>query len=358
MERARVSIAMVFSLSVLHCFLLNFLALLATGFILIQSPMETQHEPPGSQIPGHATGDGFAGMYRLRVEPRVGLCTMSRPRAAAGIPASAKVHGYNPADNGISRYSTNTGRKRAFRRACERIHRSQLGGTWYRGRWITASELHAGKPNDRSGRQREGPKAAAAKRDSIARLSFLSYNIGGISTDSYDAFANWLQDQTQAQVVVLQEIHRGLGKEDTCFQIGSWYIMTCVDPNNRFSGVAVCVSSKLISFSDLRFATIVPGRLMHVRCLPHDFNIDIVGMYQWAWNTQHVSLTEQRRHRVWTSAGRLLSQLPRRNMFLWCCDANTPVVPKQSYVGKGVMKSQHVQTHVDEFMELIASKVF
>ena len=152
--------------------------------------METQHEPPGSQIPGHATGDGFAGMYRLRVEPRVGLCTMSRPRAAAGIRASAKVHGYNPADNGFSRHSKNTGRKRAFRRACERIRRSQLGGTWYRGRWITASELQAGKPNDRSGRQRDGPKAAVAQRDSNARLSFLSYNIGGISTDSYDAFVN------------------------------------------------------------------------------------------------------------------------------------------------------------------------
>ena len=355
MERARVSTAMVFSLLFLHCFLLNFLALLATGFVLIQRPMETQHEPPGSQIPGHATGDSFAGMYRLRVEPRVGLCTMSRPRAAAGMPASAKVRGYNPADDGFSRYSKNPGRKRAFRRACERIRRSQLGGTWYRGKWTTASELHGGKPNDRSGRLREGPKAAAAKRDSIARLSFLSYSIGGISTDSYDAFANWLQDQTQAQVVVLQEIHWGLGKEDTCFQIGSWYIMTCVDPNNRFSGVAVCVLSKLISFSDLRFVTIVPGRFMHVRCLRHDFNIDIVGMYQWAWNTQHVSLTGQRRHRAWTSAGRLLSQLPRRNMLLWCWDANAPVVPKQSYVGKGVAKSQHVQTEVDEFMELIAS---
>ena len=71
-------------------------------------------------------------------------------------------------------------------------------------------------------------------------------------------------------------------------------------------------------------------------------------MYQWAWNTQHVSLTEQRRHRVWTSAGRLLSQLPRRNS-----DANTPVIPKQSYVGSGAIRSQKAQTDVDEFMELI-----
>ena len=356
MERARGSFAMVFSLLLLHCFFLEFLALHSTGFDFTRSPMESQHEPPGSQFPGRATGVDFAGLYRSRVEPRVGLCTMSRSGAVASLPASAKQHGSHPFDNAFSRHSKNTGRKRAFRRACERMRRSPFGGTWHRGRWVTAAESQHGKPRVFLGRPHNGTVATVPKRDPHTRLSFMSYNIGGMGTDCYDAFANWLQNQTHAMVVVLQEIHWGLGKEDTCFQIGSWSVMTCVDPNQRLSGVAVCVSSKLVPFSELRFATIVPGRLMHVRCLRHDFNVDIVGMYQWAWNTQHVSLTEQRRHRVWTSAGRLLSQLPRRNILLWCCDANTPVVPKQSYVGKGVIKSQHTQTDVDEFIELIASR--
>ena len=124
---------------------------------------------------------------------------------------------------------------------------------------MTAAGIKAGVFNGSSNRDRGGPRSTPAKRTQQARISFLSYNIGGMATDSYDAFASWLQEQTHAQVVVLQEIHWGLGKEDTSFQIGSWHIMTCVDANNRFAGVAVCVSSKLASVSDLRFATIVPG---------------------------------------------------------------------------------------------------
>ena len=88
--------------------------------------------------------------------------------------------------------------------------------------------------------------------------------------------------------------------------------------------------------------------LTHVRCLRSDFCIDIVGMYQWAWNTQHVSLTEQSRHHVWTSAGRLLSQFSRRNLLL--------LVPRQSLVGKDVLQANnHAQTDAEEFMELISA---
>ena len=119
-----------------------------------------------------------------------------------------------------------------------------------------------------------------------------------MSTDCYDAFSNWLQTQQLAEVIILQEIHWGLGKNDSCFQIGDWSIVTCVDANNRFSGVAVCISKALSESRDLRLATIVPGRLMHVRCQRSDFCIDVVGVYQWAWNTRNVTLTEQRRHRV------------------------------------------------------------
>ena len=47
----------------------------------------------------------------------------------------------------------------------------------------------------------------------------------------------------------------------------------------EFSDVAVCVSHKVCGAEDLRYATHVPGRLMHVRCLGAEFCIDIVGMY-------------------------------------------------------------------------------
>ena len=129
---------------------------------------------------------------------------------------------------------------------------------------------------------------------------------------------------------------------------------TCTDPVQRFSGVAVCISDKLRNTDDLRFASHVPGRLLHVRCLGTEICIDIVGMHQWAWNTQKISATEHRRQNVWTASGRLFSQLPSRNVLIFCSDANTPVYPSDGYIGRGILKSSdHAQTDIDDFAQLI-----
>ena len=42
-------------------------------------------EFPGSQIPGHASSDARASLYRGHAEPRVDLCTMSRLGATSNI---------------------------------------------------------------------------------------------------------------------------------------------------------------------------------------------------------------------------------------------------------------------------------
>ena len=252
---------------------------------------------------------------------------MSRLGAESGHTMEAKLHGLYPNVHDFYRHSQISGRKRAFRRARGRAQRNCLGGTWYRGRWLRADAAVAGLPQRQAAPRVQSQVRRAASSAGTDEVRFISYNVGGSSTDNYDVFGNWLQQLQLADVVIFQEVHWGLGKEDSSFQICSRSVMTSIDSNNRFSGIAICVSKKLIDAADLRFSSVVPGRLMHVRCLRSGFCLDIVGTYQWAWNMQHVSLTEQRRRQVWTSAGRLLSQFPRRNLLLLGCDANTPAVP-------------------------------
>ena len=74
---------------------------------------------------------------------------------------------------------------------------------------------------------------------SFLRIQVMSYNIGGFTTETYAAFANRLQTQNHADIAVVQETHWELGKEDSCFETGSWTVATTSDSANRWSGVAV-----------------------------------------------------------------------------------------------------------------------
>ena len=215
-------------------------------------------EPPGSQIPGHAAGNVFAGVYREHVGPRVGLYTMSRLGAESRQTMEAKLHGLYPNVHDFYRHSKISGRKRAFRRACSRAQRNCLGGTWYRGRWLRADAAVAGLPQRQAAPRVQSQVRRAASSAGTDEVRFISYNVGGSSTENYDVFGNWLQQQQLADVVIFQEVHWGLGKEDSSFQTGSRSVMTSIDSNNRFFGIAICVSKKLIDAADLRFSSVVP----------------------------------------------------------------------------------------------------
>ena len=244
---------------------------------------------------GHANIFGYSDLNSQHVEPRVHSLSMHGSEALEK--SRAKVYGSNSVNETGARQPGNTGKKRALRRAHGRASRSILGGTWYRGRWFTEQMLRSTYCNQPAmARPLATSVARGQEIPAGSRIKVTTYNVGGITSDSCDTVANWLQEQKHADIFVLQEIHWGLGKEDTCFTTGKWHVVTCTDTVQRFSGVAVCISDKLCSTDDLRFASHVLGRLLHVRwCLGIEFCIGIAGMYQWAWNTQKISATEHRR---------------------------------------------------------------
>ena len=153
------------------------------------------------------------------VNPRVGLHSTLNPGAAACSVAAKNIGGKQ--SNSVTHSES---RKRAFRRARRRAE--LRGGTEYRGRWFTAQELGTeAKPLDlpcNVGVSRTGP----AKRPWQARprLRVRSFNVGGISAEVYDNLHHWLLHRARDDIIILQEVHWGLGRSE-----GSWSVHPWVD---------------------------------------------------------------------------------------------------------------------------------
>ena len=61
------------------------------------------------------------------------------------------------------------------------------------------------------------------------RLTVYTLNIGGMDMTVYDILQTWLQEQA-CDVLVVQEIHCGLGKESNQWHGNGWNVITSVDP--------------------------------------------------------------------------------------------------------------------------------
>ncbi|CAE7712927.1 unnamed protein product [Symbiodinium sp. CCMP2592] len=150
-------------------------------------------------------------------------------------------------------------RKRAYKRACRRA--AATGQTTYRGRLVTASSLNAqyvtalGRTNPTT---RSGPtQGETPSLDS--RLRIMTWNCGGMSADLYDVVCEWLQRTRDTDVVILQEVHWGLGKQDATWRIPGWSLVVTADPNCRYSGVAMAISSRVACSQDITFCSWIPG---------------------------------------------------------------------------------------------------
>ena len=263
------------------------------------------------------------------VDPRVQVPARNTWEASAD--AAAKQSG------SITSFTIPWIRTRAYRRARGRAARE--GGTWYRGQWRTARSLGLTLGQQTA----EEAKIPTARRTSMVsqgrkqRLRVLTYNIGGMSADLFDVFTDWLDEQTVADVIVLQETHHGLGKADSTWTRGSWHFVASGDPDARFAGVCICVSARLVNAKGLEHRTIIPGRLVHVRIQGGTLPVDVVGVYQWVRHSRTLDGNSANRSRLWTSLGRLLASLPKRNVLAVAGDLSTSCNRLDVHVGSGVL---------------------
>ena len=112
--------------------------------------------------------------------------------------------------------------------------------------------------------------------------------------------------------------------QDATWAISGWAFVVTADPDNRYSAVAVAISSKVATPSQITLCSWVPGRLLHVKCEGQHVTLDVVGIYQWVKRDDQKTINEARRSSFWTQLGRLLSKLPKRNLLVLLGDWNTP----------------------------------
>ena len=239
-------------------------------------------------------------------------------------------------------------RKRALQRACRRAQACPSGGTMYRGRWMTAQQLGVspGRLEEFSGFTGASVQQRITRSTTCARVNVCSINIGGFDTATYDSFLNWL-DSSSVDIVAVEEIHFGLGRESREFTTGRWHVVTSV--STRFSGVAFFIRAAKWSIEQIRFKEVVQGRVLHVRIQESRHALDLVAVYQHVRpniGSHEDSKTMSTRAELWFSLHRLLASFPQRNPLIMMGDFNCNIKTSSGLAGNHVLAPQ--KRHADQ----------
>ena len=239
---------------------------------------------------------------------------------------------------GGNSFNISSARKRAFRRARQRA--ATYGQTVYRGRMHSAASLQAlaqTTPADSSGSGGHTQRRRTAQ-PSVQRLQVRSWNMGGCTSDSYDVLCEWLDRQTDLDVLLVQETHWGLGRAESQWGNSRWTFFSSPDPARRYAGVAIIVSKRLASSEDCTFCEWVPGRLLQVRVECQKLNIDLVNVYQWVRDSEQGDKRLEQRSHVWHQLGRVVNSIPKRHLAVLGGDFNAGLRAHGNLIGKGLLQ--------------------
>ena len=284
----------------------------------------------GSQVPRPERSGHYAREDTTLVDLRVGQASTT----CLGTPSGVKR--LDEGDSTAKHFSW--AKKRALRRARRRAE--EHGGTFYRGRWHTSTMLGvtsaSEQPTARLARPRQALKGPVKM---TPRLRVFSYNIGGMAMDAWDVFVDWLK-HCDYDIVVVQELHWGMGKEDHAWTVNGWAVFMTADEKARHSGVGIFISPGLRRHADISHCTWVPGRLLHVRCECRELTLDVLGIYQWVQPSARNAPEVEKRSMLWDKLGRLLQGIPKRNLLVIGADLNSVVEPTPGHVGRGVLQQR------------------
>ena len=99
----------------------------------------------------------------------------------------------------------------------------------------------------------------------VGRFRVLTYNVGGLSTDTYDEFMVWAsstQCLRDCEALVLTETRRKSYQE---FETPGWYCISTGASSDKSAGVLILVRRIFCSGPLLQSCVVVPGRVLHVR---------------------------------------------------------------------------------------------
>ena len=253
-------------------------------------------------------------------------------------------------------------RKRAFRRA--QIRAMQQGSTRYRGQQHDLRSLSALRLRPA---HRPPEHSRTDARPSLVRSSqvhFVSWNSGGLHAARFTELLARLHDRDAhpehtPKIVCVQETKWSQSSE---FTSGQW---RCIHSGmgDSSGGVLFMIHASLARTDQIRHCEVVPGRALHVR-LDTAPPVDLLGVYQVAWNPHHTALQGSimertralldRRMQVWRAVHNWVLGIPRRNQLLLLGDFNCTLTPQSPHVGTGVTDNTSApHQDGDEFQRLV-----
>ena len=197
---------------------------------------------------------------------------------------STKFHGSGPRGDhgqvGGKSYIT-TIKKRSLKRAYNRLH--TLGYTWYKGQYWQNQTIIPSRPTF----QVKQPRPLApqpVEHMPKNRLVVFHWNGGALSSARYRELLHWLYLQ-RIDIALLSETHWSYTQE---WNTPHWHaIHTGRDSsqNDKASGLLLLVATRLCRADQIAWQEVVPGRIIHCRLHLTLRPVDIVGIYQYPWNT-------------------------------------------------------------------------
>ena len=143
-------------------------------------------------------------------------------------------------------------------------------------------------------------------------------------------------------------------KLDTEYTSGPWRVIASHHPKQKNSGVITMISTRLVAAENIRHAAILQGRLLHVKLEFPSHHVDILNLYQYAWNPDRAPQRMLHdRAQVWEKLGSCLLSLAGRNTLVVCGDFNCPLQSTNGSTGPGLLKPREEPADANSFSAVI-----
>ena len=234
-----------------------------------------------------------------------------------------------------SRHQTIKIKKRSIRRAYHRLHTQ--GFTWYKGQFWQQNITLPSKPSFQS------QKPASIKFQPVEhipqhRLIVYHWNGGALSSAKYHELLLWLHHQ-RIDVAIISETHWTYTAE---WQTPHWTAIhsgKTSTQKDKASGVLILIAKRLCRSECIVWRSVEAGRLVHCRLHLSPRPIDLIGMYQYPWNTSVQQKTC--RKQLWLSFRQMLEELPNRNTLCILGDFNCSLPEIPRLVGRAHFDTPH-----------------
>ena len=286
-------------------------------------------------------------------------------------------------------------RKKAFRKACSKVHRTQ-DSVSYRGGELTPEFLRrsgleppplpllsgatlSSSPTPTPATFRSRPRGGQASK----HLRVLSWNAGHLGVQQWAEIRTWLREDSSSvcDVLVLQETH---WNETAEFDVEGWHCISSAkkgaarapkkkaapgqrpemkaasqqDPQldtSRADGVMVLLS-KRIPANQVRWREIRKGRLLQVIFPWMGTRVHLAAVYQHAWSSKKtIQQNKEDRAKLLGEISSLIRSIPCRNTFLLAGDFNARLSPHEGLIGPCSTAAEATNLQDESLQALVTS---